>query len=163
MGRKLKFKLGSFYRKDDRTGFPQRAGRTKKEWQGLIVDRRVWEPRQPQDFVKGVKDIQTVPDARPLPPNVFKGPIYVALSADAAVGATVLVVQAIEGFSDGDPIGVMTDVGQYFDTTVDGTPSGNNIPIADPLALPAASGNLVVNTAHNPTIYPGGYIPPVNQ
>ena len=31
----------------------------------------MWEARQPQDFVKGVKDDQTVPEARPLSPNTF--------------------------------------------------------------------------------------------
>lgn len=43
------------------------------EWQGLIVDRRVWEARQPQDFVKGVPDNQTVPYARPRPRDGIAG------------------------------------------------------------------------------------------
>jgi len=62
---------GSFYRIDDRTGFKRRAYRTRKEWTGLIVDRQVWEARQPQDFVKGVFDDQTVPQPRPRSPNTF--------------------------------------------------------------------------------------------
>ena len=44
---------------------------TRREWQGLIVRKEVFEPRQPQDFVRGVQDIQTVPYARPRPTNVF--------------------------------------------------------------------------------------------
>lgn len=71
MGRDRHYVAGTFYRVDDRTGFPTRSWRTQKEWQGYIVDRRVWEARQPQDFVKGVKDDQTVPEARPLQPNTF--------------------------------------------------------------------------------------------
>lgn len=39
------------------------------EWNNLIVSDRVWEARQPQDFVKGVADNQTVPNARPRQPN----------------------------------------------------------------------------------------------
>ena len=62
---------GSFYRIDDRTGFKVRAERTKKEWNGLIVREQSWEPRQPQDFVRGRKDQMTVPDARPRSPNSF--------------------------------------------------------------------------------------------
>ena len=71
MGRKLHYKAGSFYRTDDRTGFPQRAERTRREWTGLIVDENVWEPRQPQDFVRGVADDQSVPEARPRAPATF--------------------------------------------------------------------------------------------
>ena len=71
MGRDRHYVPGSFYRVDDRTGFPTRSYRTRKEWNNLIVSERVWEARQPQDFVKGVKDDQTVPQARPLSPNTF--------------------------------------------------------------------------------------------
>ena len=98
MGRKLHFKMGSFYRTDDRTGFPQRAERTRKEWNNLIVDEKVWEPRQPQDLVKGVPDIQSVPDARPLGQNIYVGPISVATTANAVIGQTVIPVQTIFGF-----------------------------------------------------------------
>jgi hypothetical protein len=71
MGTERFYKPGSFYRIDDRTGFATRAERTQMEWNGLIVDKRVWEARQPQDFVKGVADNQTVPNARPRQPNPY--------------------------------------------------------------------------------------------
>ena len=61
---------GSFWRVDDRSGFKVRSYKTQKEWNGFIVDRRIWEARQPQDFVKGVKDDQTVPEARPRQPDI---------------------------------------------------------------------------------------------
>lgn len=69
MGREHFYKPGSFYRIDDKTGFAVRAERQQREWQGLIVDKRVWEIRHPQDFVRGVTDDQTVPYARPRIPN----------------------------------------------------------------------------------------------
>jgi hypothetical protein len=72
MGRENFYKPGSFYRICDRTGMAIRAERTQTEWQGLIVDKRVFEPRQPQDFVRGVNDDQTVPFARP---RVFNTPV----------------------------------------------------------------------------------------
>lgn len=74
MGTKLHFRMGSFYRVDDRTGFPERAEDTRREWQGYFVSKRVWEVRQPQDFVRGVNDIQTVPFPRPRQTNIFVGP-----------------------------------------------------------------------------------------
>lgn len=69
MGTERFYKPGSFYRICDRTGFATRAERTRTEWNGLIVSDRVWEARQPQDFVKGVADNQTVPYPRPRQPN----------------------------------------------------------------------------------------------
>lgn len=69
MGTERFYRPGSFYRIDDRTGFATRAERTRTEWNGLIVSDRVWEARQPQDFVKGVADNQTVPYPRPRQPN----------------------------------------------------------------------------------------------
>lgn len=69
MGTERFYKPGSFYRIDDRTGMAVRAERTRSEWNNLIVSDRVWEARQPQDFVKGVADNQTVPYPRPRQPN----------------------------------------------------------------------------------------------
>lgn len=82
MGRKLTYRPGSFYRVDDRTGFAQRAERTAKEWDGSIVDEARFEERHPQDFVRGARDSQGVPDARPLAPDVFVGP-YVTVTTAA--------------------------------------------------------------------------------
>lgn len=56
---------GEFLRVCDRTGFRVLASDTSKEWDGSIVWDRVHEPRQPQDFLRGFRDSQTVPDARP--------------------------------------------------------------------------------------------------
>jgi hypothetical protein len=43
----------------------------RKRWDGLMVCSKDWEPRQPQDFVRGVADIQTPPWVRPEQTNVF--------------------------------------------------------------------------------------------
>lgn len=148
MGRKLSYQPGSYYVTDDRTGFPQRAERTRKEWTGLRVDESVWEARQPQDLVRGVKDDQTVPDARPLAPNIFKGPTYVQLTANAAIGATTLQIESTAGFFDGARIGVMLDAGMDFNTTCTGLGAGF-ITIAKAMPNTAASGNLVTNYTEN--------------
>ena len=55
----------------DRTGFKVKRSNARKEWNNLIVRRESWEPRQPQDFVRGKKDQPGVRDARPRPADYF--------------------------------------------------------------------------------------------
>lgn len=62
---------GDFTRTCDRTGFRVLASDTRKEWDGSMVWNQVYEPRQPQDFLRGIPDNQTVPDARPKAEPVF--------------------------------------------------------------------------------------------
>lgn len=147
MGRKrgIHYKPASFYRSDDRSGFTVRAENTEKEWTGLIVDKNLWEARQPQDFVRGVPDDQTVPDPRPVPGPVYIGPINTTLTANVAIGATFLPLESVFGFSAGDKIGVMTDLGEYFNTTQVGNSTPSGINIATPLPSAAASGNTVTD------------------
>ena len=149
--------MGSWYRADDRTGFPQRAERTRKQWDGLIVDEKVWEPRQPQDLVKGVPDIQSVPDARPLGQNVYVGPISVQTTADAVIGQTSIPVQTIFGFYQGAEIGCMTDLdgGSVFFTTIASPPTGSNLVLSNPLPYSMASGNLITLYKPSPPPAPG--------
>lgn len=146
MGRKrgVQYRPGSFYRSDDRSGFTRRAGETRSEWNQLIVGTDLWEARQPQDFVKGVPDNQTVPDARPIPPAVFTGPINTTLSRPASIGDTFLYLEAINGFSAGGNVGVILDSGSYFNTVQVGPPTASGITIANALAgASAAQGNTV--------------------
>lgn len=49
----------------DYSGFKVFAKDCRMTWDGFLVRKDLWEPRQPQDFVKGVKDKQSVPIARP--------------------------------------------------------------------------------------------------
>lgn len=55
----------------DVCGFKTRASDSRKRWDGLRVCKPDWEPRHPQDFVRGNRDRQTVPDARPEPTDTF--------------------------------------------------------------------------------------------
>lgn len=58
----------------DLSGFECKASETVRRWDGLRVLRRFSEERQPQDFVRGVKDNQSVPWARPEAPDTFLEP-----------------------------------------------------------------------------------------
>ena len=42
-----------------------KASSLRQRWDGLKVDDDCWEPRQPQDFVRGVADYQAPPFTRP--------------------------------------------------------------------------------------------------
>lgn len=146
MGRHYSFKPGSFYRADDRTGFPQRAERTRKQWNGLIVDESVWEPRQPQDLVKGLKDQQSVQDARPLSPAQFVGPVYVQLAANVPPRAVTAELQSLAYVAVGDELGILMDDGAVWRVIVlsmDATTS--SVTVAPPILLNASIDNEVIN------------------
>lgn len=57
----------------DRSGFKIKAEDSRKEWTGLRVDKKFWEPRHPQDKLRLYEDNQRVPDPRPEGVDVFKG------------------------------------------------------------------------------------------
>lgn len=52
-------------------GVKYKATDLKRYWQGFWVCESCWEPRQEQDFVRGVPDDQTPAWTQPKPPNVF--------------------------------------------------------------------------------------------
>ncbi len=138
--------MGSFYRVDDRSGFPQKAERTLKQWDNLIVDQSLYETRQPQDLVRGVKDKQSVEQPRPLAPNVFVGPIYVQISANAGIGATDIYVESLLGLKVNTTVGIMMDNGILFNALLQSIDAGGQfVAISQPLPYPAASGNLLID------------------
>lgn len=59
---------------DDRTGFRLLNTQVQFEWNGLLVYDRVWEVRQPQDYLRGIPDNQSVPYARPMQEPLFLQP-----------------------------------------------------------------------------------------
>jgi hypothetical protein len=65
---------GDFWRICEVCGFKRRASQTSKRWDGLIVCHEDFEARHPQDFVRGRRDRQNVPDPRPEAADVFIGP-----------------------------------------------------------------------------------------
>jgi hypothetical protein len=48
-----------------------KASELRQRWDGFMVDQRCWEPRQPQDFVRGVADTQAPIFTRPEQADVF--------------------------------------------------------------------------------------------
>ena len=52
-------------------GRKRKAGELWKYWEGYYVCPQHWEPRQPQDFVRGVPDNQVPPWVQPMPEDSF--------------------------------------------------------------------------------------------
>lgn len=65
MGRADFFKEGDWNRVCDVCARKFKASDTKKQWNGLITCVDCWEPRHPQDHVRGKRDKQSPPWTRP--------------------------------------------------------------------------------------------------
>ncbi len=48
-----------------------KASTMKRQWQGYYVCTEHWTPRQPQDFVRGTKDVQTPPWTQAVPEPIW--------------------------------------------------------------------------------------------
>lgn len=72
MGRADYLELGDWNAVCYECGRKRKASQLKKHWQGYFVCPEHWEPRQPQDFVRSVPDIQTPPWTQPMPTDVFR-------------------------------------------------------------------------------------------
>lgn len=65
------YRPGDHYVICDECGFKVRASETRKRWDGVRVCTKDWEPRHPQDFVRGRSDRQRVADPRPETADYF--------------------------------------------------------------------------------------------
>ncbi len=61
----------------DQSGFKLDVSQSAKQWDGARVGYRFVDRRNPQDFLRGVKDTQRVPWSRPEAPDVFIEPTSV--------------------------------------------------------------------------------------
>lgn len=136
---------GSFYRICDRTGFKTRSFNTRKEWTGLIVQNKVWEARQPQDFVRGIVDDQTVPMPRPRTVSAYDGPLHTFISEAANIDDTLLSVNSSERMYAGDFIDLVLDDGTLLQTMIVQVPDTSHIKVQDPLPWTAAVNNDITN------------------
>lgn len=70
-GRADYFAEGDFNAVCYECGRKRKASSLRRHWQGYYVCPEHWEPRQPQDFVRALPDVQTPPWAQPMPADVF--------------------------------------------------------------------------------------------
>lgn len=71
----------------DVCGRQLKASALRQRWDGLKTCDDDWEPRQPQDFVRGVADYQAPPWTRPEPSNQFI-PVTVIYTPDGQLPIT---------------------------------------------------------------------------
>lgn len=149
---------GDYYRICERTGFKVRAGRTRKEWTGRFVRDQSFEPRQPQDFVRGVRDDQTVPNPRPRQVDTFIGPLGTKLILDAPAGSEILHLESTKRMTAGDSVQVMMDNGEWYFSTIVDMVGPTTLEVDGHLPFDASSGNMFVNkTAYaQPDLYTSG-------
>lgn len=136
---------GDFWRICDRCGFRYRSSQTFRTWDGLFVCREDFETRHPQDFVRGRKDLQNVPNARPEPLDTVIGPLLTKVSVAALTGATTLNVDSSTRFLAADHIGVMLDSGNVEPHIIQSIPSATSILITTSLGGSVGVGNVVIN------------------
>lgn len=67
MGRADYYKPGSWNTVCYQCGFKRKGDEMMKYWQGYYVCPEHWEARQPQDFARGIPDVQTPPWSQPMP------------------------------------------------------------------------------------------------
>lgn len=56
---------------DPASGFKVPLSNLVRQWDNQLIDQRFVDKRNPQDFVRGVRDDQSLPYARPEAPDVF--------------------------------------------------------------------------------------------
>lgn len=136
---------GDFYRIDDMSGFKVRSDKTRKMWYGTWRRDKSWEPRNAQDFVRGVRDYQNAPEPRPRQLNVFIGPLGTTLTADVVAQAILLPVVSSVRMLIGDALTIMLSNGIQFSTTVAALPTQTSIQISNPLPYAASSGAPILD------------------
>lgn len=136
------YRPGDHYVLDDLSGFKVRRSRARTIPGGqtgqALVDGRRWEAQQPQDFVRGVADDQSVDVARPRQENRFTV-VGTCVVAPCAAGSGVVAVASTVGFAVGDRIQIMLDRGENVAVVI--AEIGGGMLTVVP-ALPGAAGCL---------------------
>lgn len=146
---------GDWYRIDDRSGFKVRQGQTKKEWNGLIVRDQSWEARQPQDFVQGVADDQSVTEPRPRQINQFIGPLTTVTTAPLIINDTTVHLQSSLRMLVNDILWIMMDNGVVMVTKITSVPSFTTVQISPAMTWTAAANSQVTDiTAESVPVLP---------
>lgn len=115
MGRADYWKPGDPNAICDVCGFKYKLSQLRKRWDGLMCCPQDWNIRQPQDFVRGVRDQRPIPMARP------EAPIVVAADASgyAARQNVVLMYYYAQEYYSVDQYATFEE-GASFNYTFDG-------------------------------------------
>lgn len=95
-----------------RCGSKFKASVMRKNWQGYWTCTRCWEPRHPQDFATGIKEITTPPWTQP--PNKDKFPLFCGPNDRTAIPGFMTPGCVIPGFIDPAWTGNFTPAGESY-------------------------------------------------
>jgi len=95
MGRADFYKDGDYNAICDECGKKYKFSQLKKRWDGLFVCSRDWEPRHPQDYLKGIRDNMSVPISRPEAANSFIAPFGVGISSIISMVVVAIRIKTI--------------------------------------------------------------------
>ncbi len=140
MVRRNTYRLGDNLVISDRSGMTRYRSQMRMTWDGLFVDADEWNPREAQDFVRGIPDDQSVPISRP---DVKTSVGETTLSSAATRNANSVILTSVTGIADRDTIGILLDDATVHWTFSDGDPSGSTVTLGSFLPGNAASGNTV--------------------
>ena len=71
MGQADFLRVGDYNSICDVCGRKFKFSRLRQKWDNTWACEQDWEPRQPQDYLRGIPDNMSVPLSRPDPPNLF--------------------------------------------------------------------------------------------
>lgn len=140
------YRPGDFLRDCDRCGETVYASETRKQWDGLIVcSIGCFEERHPQDFVRGRRDRQNVPDPRPPGVDRFVGTLDTVTTAAAPAGQTFLLVESTARMETNDRLSIARSDGNMCIMTIQTVTSSVRLDFATGLPGAVSSGAIVVD------------------
>jgi hypothetical protein len=132
MGQADYLELGDWNATCSLCGRKRKASTLVKNWQGWYRCPEHNEPRQPQDFVRGEQDVQTVPWSQPLSKTFVTMCSFDGISAVPGVGLPGCMIPGRATWSGGTAHGAILTfyiLTENFQPLI--TESGNNLTIED--------------------------------
>lgn len=136
------FQPGNYWVMCDRCGFDFRVRETRKTCDNLLVCKKCWEPRHPQEYVKGKFDKVAVPIARPETTETL---YTTTLNGAILKGVKTITVDSVAHIEEDDSVGVylLDETTQWFLVT---DVTGSDVTLNEGLNYNAADGALVTTS-----------------
>ena len=97
MSKPLSYKANGNWGVCQRCQVTVRAQSLRKEWTGLLVCHECWEPRHPQDFIRGRKENVVPAIVSPEPPERYLDVTFAATTTTIPTGTFDGALETIEG------------------------------------------------------------------